>query len=212
MAHATTRDVRVEDSPMAGHRPPDFVLGVVAGVIAGWAMLTWFVAACALWLDKGVLAPLYMAAAPIAGVDPYAHSVAQVQARGQLVWWDAGAAILGLVLITALCGVAGLAFAALLRRRPPSPLASVVAGVAFGVVMAILLSSAVLPLLERFVGGQPLTASIASRLGWPTWLAGFAAFGLTLGGLLAMDEVGRRRRISLRFRGSARMPAGVTRA
>ena len=73
MAHATTRDVRVEDSPMAGHRPPDFVLGVVAGVIAGW-------------------------------------------------------------------------------------------------------------------------------------------FGLTLGGLLAMDEVGRRRRISLRFRGSARMPAGVTRA
>ena len=93
----------------------------------------------------------------------------------------------------ALAGLFGMLFVLLAHEgRGTRPLALVLAGVAWGLVVAVLMVP-ILRLVGRSVGGGALVAELPAQLGWPTYLGMHLVYGLALGGVVALRAARARR-------------------
>jgi hypothetical protein len=92
----------------------------------------------------------------------------------------------------ALAGFFGMLFVLLAREgRGASAAALVLAGVAWGLVVAVVMVP-VLGLVGREVGGGALIADLPAELGWPTYVAMHLVYGLALGAVVALRATWRR--------------------
>ena len=146
--------------------------------------------ASATWGHAGVFTPFYRIAAVL---DRAAFDISlQEAATGSRFWFEPQTALPGACVHLGLAGFFGMLFALLARARPGRRGALVVAGAAWGLVVAVVMVP-VLRLVGRGVGGGDLVAELPARLGWPTYLAMHLVYGLALGAVAAVRATRRPR-------------------
>ena len=121
-------------------------------------MALFMAVASATWGHAGFFSPFYR----IAGVlDPAAYDISlQESATGSPFWFEPQTALPGVCVHLALAGLFGMLFVLLAHEgRGTRPLALVLAGVAWGLVVAVLMVP-ILRLVGRSVGGGALVAEI----------------------------------------------------
>jgi uncharacterized membrane protein YagU involved in acid resistance len=146
--------------------------------------------ASATWGDAGVFTPFYR----IAGVlDRAAYDISlEEAANGSRFWLELQTTLPGVCVHLALAGFFGMLFVLLAREgRGASAAALVLAGVAWGLVVAVVMVP-VLGLVGREVGGGALVADLPAELGWPTYVAMHLVYGLALGAVVALRATWRR--------------------
>jgi uncharacterized membrane protein YagU involved in acid resistance len=146
--------------------------------------------ASATWGHAGFFTPFYR----IAGVlDPAAYDISVEQAAtGSRFWFEPQTALPGACVHLALAGFFGMLFVLLAREgRGASAAALVLAGVAWGLVVAVVMVP-VLGLVGREVGGGALVADLPVELGWPTYVAMHLVYGLALGAVVALRATWHR--------------------
>ncbi len=200
-----TRTARPGRPPAAGrtpepHHPPARPLagGLAAGLLAGAAMAMFVMIAAATYIGKGFFSPMYMIAAPFAGTDELDRSLAAARAGDQF-FFAAGPAILGAAIHMGWSMVWGVAFALLTRRLGLGWAIAGALGVAYALVVMVVMAEVALPVTEALFGGAPVVSEIPSRVGWATWVSGHAIFGLVLG-LWSIRWQDRRRERQLAVR------------
>jgi hypothetical protein len=165
--------------------------GILTGLAAGVAMGLFMMVASATWGQGGAFTPFYRIAAVL---DRAAFDISLEQAAaGSRFWLELQTALPGVCVHLALAGLFGMLFVLLAHEgRGTRPLALVLAGVAWGLVVAVLMVP-VLRLVGRSVGGGALVAELPAQLGWPTYLGMHLVYGLALGGLVALRASRARR-------------------
>ena len=157
--------------------------GILTGLVAGVPMGLFMMLASATWGHAGVFTPFYRIAAVL---DRAAYDISLEQAAtGSRFWLEPQTALPGVCMHLALAGLFGMVFVLLAHEgRGVRPLALVLAGVAWGLVVAVIMLP-VLRLVGRSVGGGALVAELPAQLGWPTYLGMHLVYGLALGGVVA---------------------------
>ena len=165
--------------------------GILTGLAAGVPMGLFMMLASASWGHAGVFTPFYRIAAVL---DRAAYDISLEQAAtGSRFWLEPQTALPGACVHLALAGLFGVVFVLLAHEgRGARPLALVLAGVAWGLVVAVVMLP-VLRLAGRSVGGGALVAELPTQLGWPTYLGMHLVYGLALGGLVALRAARRAR-------------------
>lgn len=159
-------------------------IGVVAGIVAAIAMAMYAMIAAATYQDTGFFTPMYHIASTF--IDPTAMETSMEQAMGgDLYYFSAGPAVLGMVIHMMTAIAFGVIFAFLLRwfglRGPVAPLV----GVLYGLAVFALMGFVVLPIVaDVFGGGKPIS-DMAQMVGYTTFGIEHAIFGLVLGFVLA---------------------------
>jgi uncharacterized membrane protein YagU involved in acid resistance len=163
--------------------------GILNGLAAGVPMGLFMMLASASWGYAGVFTPFYRIAAVL---DRAAYDISLEQAAtGSRFWLEPQTALPGACVHLALAGLFGVLFVLLAHEgRGARPLALVLAGVAWGLVVAVIMLP-VLRLVGRSVGGGALVAELPAQLGWPTYLGMHLVYGLALGGLVALRAARR---------------------
>jgi hypothetical protein len=165
--------------------------GILTGLAAGVAMGLFMMVASATWGQGGAFTPFYRIAAVL---DRAAFDISLEQAdAGSRFWLELQTALPGVCVHLALAGLFGMLFVLLAHEgRGTRPLALVLAGVAWGLVVAVLMVP-ILRLVGRSVGGGALVAELPAQLGWPTYLGMHLVYGLALGGVVALRAARARR-------------------
>jgi hypothetical protein len=158
--------------------------GILNGLAAGVPMGLFMMVASIAWGHGGAFTPFYRIAAVL---DRAAFDISvQEAATGSRFWLEPQSALPGACVHLALAGLFGVLFVLLAHEgRGARPIALVLAGVAWGLVVAILMVP-VLRLVGRSVGGGALVADLPAQLGWPTYLGMHLVYGLALGGVVAL--------------------------
>lgn len=153
--------------------------GIFAGLVASTAMALFAMAASATYQGRGFFTPMYHAAF-IIDEDTMGVAIAKA-ATGEPFYFFRETFIFGIITHVILGGVLGIVFAALAKwLRPHGPWA-VGAGLGYGLAVMAVMSVLVLPgAASLFQTGEPISR-MGAEVGWPTFIAQFAVFGLTLG-------------------------------
>lgn len=164
--------------------------GILTGLAAGVAMGLFMMLASATWGHAGAFTPFYRIAAVL---DRAAFDISlEEAATGSPFWFEPQTALPGACVHLALAGFFGMLFVLLAREgRGASAAALVLAGVAWGLVVAVVMVP-VLGLVGREVGGGALVADLPAELGWPTYVAMHLVYGLALGAVVALRATWRR--------------------
>lgn len=154
--------------------------GIVGGVVAGIPMALFVVVASATWLGDGLFTPAYRVATMVE-TTVLDTSLRDAEA-GDPFSFSREAVAFGLALHCFAAGSLGAIFACLaMALRPRGARALAVAGVAYALAAGVVIGLAVLPALARPMElGEPF-ASLAAIVGWPSFLAAHAIYGLALG-------------------------------
>jgi uncharacterized membrane protein YagU involved in acid resistance len=165
--------------------------GILTGLAAGVPMGLFMMLASASWGHAGVFTPFYRIAAVL---DRAAYDISLEQAAtGSRFWLELQSALPGVCVHLALAGLFGVLFVLLAQEgRGARPVALVLAGAAWGLVVAVVMIP-VLRLVGERVGGGALIAEVPAQLGWPTYLAMHLVYGLALGAVVALRAARRRR-------------------
>jgi hypothetical protein len=165
--------------------------GILTGLAAGVPMGLFMMAASATWGHAGVFTPFYRIAAVL---DRAAFDISlEEAASGSRFWLEPQTVLPGACVHLALACLFGMLFVLLAHEgRGARPLALVLAGVAWGLVVAVIMLP-VLRLVGRSVGGGALIAELPAQLGWPTYLGMHLVYGLALGGVVALWAARRAR-------------------
>jgi hypothetical protein len=165
--------------------------GILDGLAAGVPMGLFMMLASATWGHAGVFTPFYRIAAVL---DRAAFDISlQEAATGSRFWFEPQTALPGACVHLALAGVFGVLFVLLAHEgRGAGPIALMLAGVAWGVVVAAVMVP-VLRLAGRSVGGGALVAELPRQLGWPTYVGMHLVYGLALGAVVALRAALRAR-------------------
>jgi hypothetical protein len=147
--------------------------------------------ASATWGQAGFFTPFYRIAAVL---DPAAYDISLEQAAtGSRFWFEPQTALSGACVHLALAAFFGLLFGLLWRsERRASPGATVLAGIVWGLVVAVVM----LPVLRfcgQAVGGGGLISNAPALMGWPTYVAMHLVYGLSLGAIVALRAARPRR-------------------
>ena len=163
--------------------------GILTGLAVGVPMGLFMMLASATWGHAGAFTPFYRIAAVL---DRAAYDISLEQAAtGSRFWLEPQTALPGVCIHLGLASLFGMLFVLLTHEgRGARPLALVLAGVAWGLVVAVLMLP-VLRLVGRSVGGGALVAELPAQLGWPTYLGMHLVYGLTLGGVVALRAARR---------------------
>lgn len=158
--------------------------GVLAGILAGVVMAMFAMIAAATYQGTGFFTPLYHIASTF--IDPTAMETSMKEAMGgNLYYFAAGPAALGMVIHMMTAIAFGIIFALLARwlslRRP----AALLVGVVYGIVVFALMSFVVLPAVANVFGGGKPIADMPEMVGYGTFSIEHALFGLVLGLVLA---------------------------
>ena len=165
--------------------------GILNGLAAGVAMGLFMMLASATWGHAGAFTPFYRIAAVL---DRAAFDISlEEAATGSRFWFEPQTALPGACVHLALAAVFGVPFVLLAHDgRGARPLALVLAGAAWGLVVAAVMVP-VLRLAGRSVGGGALVAELPAQLGWPTYLGMHLVYGLALGAVVALRVILRAR-------------------
>jgi hypothetical protein len=153
--------------------------GVFVGVLASIAMGVCAMVASATYQARGFFTPAYHVAFTI---DPNTMGMSlQHAATGDRFFMSQEAFVFGMAAHVMVAGFFGALFAVLamkLRPRGPQALAF---GLIYGLVVMVVMSTLVLPVAgSAFGAGHPIS-HMGSELGWATFTALHAVFGLALG-------------------------------
>lgn len=154
--------------------------GAVAGIVAGAAMGIFAMVAGATYLDSGFFTPLYHIASTF--IEPTAMETSMQRAmNGDLFYFSAGPAILGLAVHMMVAVLFGLIFASIARAaRLRSGVAPAV-GVIYGIAVFAVMSLVVLPAVADVFGGGRAISEMPEMVGYGTFAVEHALFGLVLG-------------------------------
>lgn len=154
--------------------------GVVAGVAAGAAMAMYAMVAAATYQDTGFFTPMYHIASTF--IDPKAMETSMKHAMtGDLFYFSAGPALLGLGVHMAVAVLFGLIFASIVRTFRVQGGVAPVVGVVYGLVVFAVMSLVVLPAVaDVFGGGKPIS-DMPEMVGYGSFAVEHALFGLVLG-------------------------------
>jgi hypothetical protein len=147
--------------------------------------------ASATWGHGGFFTPFYRIAAVL---DPAAYDISLQEAvTGSRFWFEAQTALPGACVHLGLAAFFGMLFGLVWRGgRQASPGATVLAGVGWGLLVAVVMVP-VLGLAGRGLGGGDLIAHAPEQIGWPTYVAMHLVYGLSLGAIVALRAALPRR-------------------
>lgn len=152
----------------------------IAGIIASMAMGMVAMAASATYQQTGLFTPLYHIASLIASPDAMMRSVMAAQ-HGTAITFVAGPAAVGLMIHMVTGALFGVVFGLLSTRLPAlSTGRSALVGAAYGVVVFAASAFVLLPAASVIANDTRAIDSMASIVGYPTFLAEHVVFGVVL--------------------------------
>ena len=153
--------------------------GISAGLVAGAAMGLFAMVASATYQGRGFFTPMYHAAF-IIDEDTMGVAIAKA-AAGEPFYFFRETFVFGFIVHVLVGGIFGATFAAAARWLHLRGTAALVGGLGYGLVLMLVMSFLVLPpAADVFGAGDPISR-MGSEVGWPTFIAMFAVFGLALG-------------------------------
>jgi uncharacterized membrane protein YagU involved in acid resistance len=164
-------------------KPPavrTFGAGAVAGMVAGAAMGMYAMVAAATYQGSGFFTPLYHIASTF--IEPSAMETSMQRAmEGDLYYFSAGPALVGLAVHMMVAIVFGLVFASIVRRTGLHSGLAPIVGVVYGLTVFALMSAIILPVVADIFGAGKPISDMAQMVGYGTFAVEHALFGLVLG-------------------------------
>jgi hypothetical protein len=156
--------------------------GIFAGVVASAVMAVFAMVASGTYQGRGFFTPMYHAAFII---DDETMRVAIAQAgSGEPFYFFREAFVFGMIAHVLVGGVLGGVFAVVADRVRLHGTRAIVGGLVYGLAVMTVMSLVVLPQAANLFGaGEPISR-MGAEVGWPTFAAQFAVFGLVLGSWL----------------------------
>ena len=153
--------------------------GVFAGMVAGVALGLFAMVASFTYQGRGFFTPMYHAAFII---DGQTMGVAIGKAgSGEPFYFVRETFLFGMIVHVMVGGALGALFAVVARKLHLHGLPALAGGLVYGLAAMVLMSLVVLPQAATlFAAGQPISR-MGDEIGWPTFVAEFAIFGLVLG-------------------------------
>jgi len=164
------------------------VPGILAGMVAAVPMGIFSMIAAATYQHRGFFTPMYHIAS-LLGDDTAARSL-QEAASGDVFFFVPEPAIFGVAMHLVVGGFFGAIFAVVARavvaRVLPSRVvasrASIIAvGVAYALLVMLLMSLVLVPAADAVLSGEERVSSFASVAGWGTFTIQHVIYGLVLG-------------------------------
>lgn len=148
--------------------------GAVAGVVASVVMGMFAMIAAATYQDTGFFTPLYHIASPIIGTDTLMESMGST-------YLSIGPALLGLAIHMMVGAMWGVLFAVVARSLRVTGPSAVGLGVGYGIAVMFVMAFVGLPVTAAVLQGGDMVSDMASMVGWLTFTAEHAMYGLVLG-------------------------------
>ncbi len=179
-------------SEVARPRPRlEVMVGVAAGLAGAVVMAMFAMIAGATYHGTGFFTPMYHIAASVIAPDTMMESAARAQA-GNLFWFQAGPALLGMSLHLAVGTVFGAVFPFVGRLFGARGAGWVALGILYGGAVLALMSFVGLPIAAALFGGGDPIRSMPAMAGWWTFGIEHLLFGAVLGVWFAVRGDGRR--------------------
>ncbi|WP_235870672.1 hypothetical protein [Rhodococcus xishaensis] len=159
--------------------------GALAGVAASIVMAAYAMIAAATYQDSGFFTPLYHIAATFIAPDAMMSSM-QSAAGGDSFYFSAGPALLGAVIHMMVGAVYGAIFGLLVWVAKLRGISVFVSGIVWGLVVFAASVWVGLPIAAALFGGGDPIRTMASMVGYPTFLVEHLLYGGVLGVLLAV--------------------------
>jgi hypothetical protein len=156
--------------------------GIFAGFVASTIMGLFAMVASATYQGRGFFTPAYHVAFII---DPQTMGIALERAgAGDRFYFARESFVFGMAAHVIVAGVLGLLFTLVAMRLRLRGTRALAGGLVYGLVVMALMSALVLPQAAAFFGaGEPISR-MGSEIGWATFVALHAVFGLSLGAWL----------------------------
>jgi uncharacterized membrane protein YagU involved in acid resistance len=153
--------------------------GIMAGMVAAVPMGLLVLIASATVEHDGFFTPIYRV---VSMLDPAPLLVSlQEAATGSQVYFDQQPMFAGGAAHLAVGAFFGAVFALVARYLRPQGPAALAVGVAYGLAVMLFMAVAGLPLIALVLGGGEVITNMPSDLGWLTFGAAHALYGLVLG-------------------------------
>lgn len=158
-------------------------LGVLGGIVGAIVMAMFAMIAAATYQGTGFFTPLYHIGSAFGGsasMEAMQASMEQAQGGDPLTWFT-GPALTGLIVHMVAGMMWGAVFGLLLAGLRIAKPAVAPAGVAFGIAVMVVMGFVVLPVIASLFGSGDPIRNMPSMVGWATFTAEHALFGLLLG-------------------------------
>ncbi|MDQ3944458.1 MAG: hypothetical protein M3357_04775, partial [Actinomycetota bacterium] len=156
--------------------------GISAGLVASTVMAVFAMVASGTYQGRGFFTPVYHAAF-IIDEETMGTAIAKA-ATGEPFYFFRETFVFGMIAHVLVGGVLGGVFAVVADRLRLHGTRAIVGGLVYGLAVMTVMSLVVLPQAANLFGaGQPI-ARMGAEVGWPTFAAQFAVFGLVLGSWL----------------------------
>ncbi|MBA3551511.1 MAG: hypothetical protein H0W27_01390 [Actinobacteria bacterium] len=157
-------------------------VGAIGGAAGALVMAMFAMIAAATYQHTGFFTPLYHIASPIIGTDTMMRSMGTT-------YFSAGPALLGLVVHMIVGIVFGVVFALGASRLGVRGAAAAPIGVVYGVAVMLFMAYVGLPITAAVLRGGDMVSDMATLVGWGTFTAEHAIYGLVLGAIWAVAGV-----------------------
>lgn len=170
-------------------------LGILGGLLGGIVMAIFAMIAAATYQGTGFFTPMYHIASSVGWTSAAEAMKSSIEAAGtgDSFFLTTGPALGGFVIHLGVAAAWGLVFVALVQRVRRTQ-ALPIAGAAFGLLVMLFMAFVALPLISRiFDSGEPIE-KMAQMVGWTTFSAEHAIFGLVTGLTLAVGSTALSRK------------------
>jgi hypothetical protein len=205
VAAVPERTAAMASLQMVKERPLERIAerGVCAGLVGSAVMGLFAMVASATYQGRGFFTPMYHAAFTL---DPQTMvaSIAQA-AAGERFYFVRESFLLGMITYVLVGGALGALFGVAARVLHLHGARALAGGVAYGIAVMGVMSLLVLPRVGAMSGAGDPIAHMGDEVGWPTFMAYFVLFGLTLGAWLHVrpQDIGEPRRATGRRRAAS---------
>lgn len=159
------------------------VPGILAGMVAAVPMGIFSMIAAATYQHRGFFTPMYHIAS-LLGDDTAARSLQEV-ASGDVFFFVPEPTIFGVAMHLVVGGFFGAIFSVVARavvaRVVPSRASIIAVGVAYALLVMLLMSLVLVPAADAALSGEERVSSFASVAGWGTFTIQHVIYGLVLG-------------------------------
>jgi len=167
------------------------VRGALLGMAASLAMAAYAMMAAATYQASGFFTPLYHIASTLISPETLMTSMAEADA-GHLFYFAFGPAVLGAVVHMMVGAMYGVMFAVVASRIRLTGRVLVLGGAVWGAMVFVISSFIALPIAASLFNSGDQITHMASKVGYPTFLAEHVIFGLALGLLLVRRPSAQR--------------------
>ena len=153
--------------------------GVFAGLVASAVMAVFAMVASATYQGRGFFTPMYHAAF-IIDAETMRTAIAKAGA-GEPFYFIRETFLFGMIAHVLVGGALGAGFALVAKQLRLHGNRALLGGLVYGLGAMVVMSLLVLPQAANLFGaGEPIS-KMGAEVGWPTFTAQFAIFGLALG-------------------------------